>query len=223
MFSYAVNVGYEGVNPCRGVRRFKEEARDRFLQADELGRFFAALEEESDIMRDYFKVSLLCGTRKSNTQAMRWDEVNLDRGEWRVTDTKNGIPQTVYLCPAAVAILRERKASATSEYVFPGRCKDTPHLTFPYKSWYRVCKRADLVGLRPHDLRRSLASWQVATGASLPVVGKTLGHLDASTAAIYARLNLDPVRAAVDTAVAAMLNAANRTTETEQQRPAPDS
>jgi integrase len=210
MFTWSVNVGYEGLNPCRGVRRFKEQSRDRFLQAEELGRFFSALDRESDTMRDYFRVSLLTGARKGNLEAMRWDELNLDRGEWRVTETKNGVPQTVYLCPAAVEILRERLAGARSEFVFPARRGNTAHVVFPYAAWKRVCKRAGLVGLRPHDLRRSLASWQVATGASLPVVSKTLGHLDASTTAIYARLDLNPVRAAVDNAVQAMLAAAGK-------------
>jgi hypothetical protein len=33
-------------NPCKGVTRFKEEAKERFLDGDELQRFFKALEEE---------------------------------------------------------------------------------------------------------------------------------------------------------------------------------
>ena len=50
-------------------------------------------------------------------------------------------------------------------------------------------------------------SWQAAAGASLPIIGKSLGHHNASTTAIYARLNLDPVRQSVDRAVDAMLKA----------------
>ena len=47
-----------------------------------------------------------------------------------------------------------------------------------------------------------------ATGASLPVIGKTLGHHDVQTTAIYARLNLDPVRIGVDAAAVAIQAAA---------------
>ena len=52
-----------------------------------------------------------------------------------------------------------------------------------------------------------MGSWQAATGASLSVIGKSLGHLNQGTTAIYARLDLDPVRQAVDKAAAAMLTA----------------
>jgi integrase len=76
-------------------------------------------------------------------------------------------------------------------------------------AWGRITKRAGLDDVRPHDLRRTLGSWQAAAGVSLPVIGKSLGHKNQATTAIYARLNLDPVRAAVDTAAAAMLAAAS--------------
>ncbi len=64
-----------------------------------------------------------------------------------------------------------------------------------------------LPDLRIHDLRRTLGSWQAKTGASLVVIGKSLNHKSTSTTAIYARLDLDPVRHAVNTATSAMLEA----------------
>ena len=44
--------------------------------------------------------------------------------------------------------------------------------------------------------------------ASLAIIGKSLNHQSQQTTAIYARLDLDPVRAAVNTATAAMMEAA---------------
>jgi integrase len=61
--------------------------------------------------------------------------------------------------------------------------------------------------IRIHDLRRTLGSWQAATGASLPVIGRTLQHKNVSTTAIYARLNLDPVRESMQKAATAMFAA----------------
>ena len=61
--------------------------------------------------------------------------------------------------------------------------------------------------LRIHDLRRTLGSWQAATGASLPMIGRTLAHKNVSTTAIYARLNLDPVRESMQKAASAMFAA----------------
>ncbi len=51
-----------------------------------------------------------------------------------------------------------------------------------------------------HDLRRTLGSWATITGASLPIVGSALGHRSLSATQVYARLLLDPVRDAVETA-----------------------
>ena len=59
--------------------------------------------------------------------------------------------------------------------------------------------------VRIHDLRRTLGSWQARTGASLVVIGKSLGHKSQQTTAIYARLDMDPVRESMQRAASAML------------------
>ena len=66
----------------------------------------------------------------------------------------------------------------------------------------------DMTDLRIHDLRRTLGSWQAKTGASLVIIGKSLNHKSQQSTAIYARLDLDPVRQSVNTATQAMLEAA---------------
>lgn len=53
-----------------------------------------------------------------------------------------------------------------------------------------------------------MGSWQAITGASLPIIGKSLNHKSHQATAIYARLDLDPVRASVEKATEAMLRAA---------------
>ena len=60
----------------------------------------------------------------------------------------------------------------------------------------------------PHDLRRTNGSWQARAGASLLVIGKSLNHKTPEATAIYARLDLDPVRQSVESATAAMFEAA---------------
>lgn len=62
-----------------------------------------------------------------------------------------------------------------------------------------------IVDLRIHDLRRTFGSWQGMSGASLPLIGRSLGHKTVAATAIYTRLELDPVRRSVETATAAML------------------
>jgi integrase len=68
----------------------------------------------------------------------------------------------------------------------------------------------DMTDLRIHDLRRTLGSWQAKTGASLAIIGKSLNHKSHQATAIYARLDLDPVRQSVNTATQAILAAARK-------------
>jgi integrase len=201
---------HKGDNPAQGVKKLRAATRDRFLQADELPRFFKALADEpNQTIRDYIVVSLLTGARRGNVLAMEWREVNLERATWTIpaAKTKTGTDYTLPLTPVAVQVLEARQAVADGPWVFPSWGK-TGHLVEPKKAWAALLKRADIEDLHLHDLRRSLGSWQAATGASLSIIGKSLGHQNVSTTAIYARLNLDPVRQAVDTAAAAMLQAA---------------
>lgn len=115
----------------------------------------------------------------------------------------------VPLVPAAVAILKARlQAAAGNSWVFPTRSR-TGHLTEPKAAWKRILKRAGLSHLRPHDLRRSLGSWQAMGGTSLPIIGKSLGHTQAQTTMIYARLQLDSIRDSVTAATTAIMEAGN--------------
>jgi integrase len=75
------------------------------------------------------------------------------------------------------------------------------------RQWRDILKAAGIENLRIHDLRRTMGSWQAATGASLPIIGKGLGHSRPETTAIYSRIDIEPVRAAMGTAATAMLAA----------------
>ena len=203
-------MGFECPNPCASVRPFKEEQRDRFLQAEELRPFFDAVNQEEPTYRDFFMVALLTGARRSNVQEMAWDDVHWQAQIWRIPETKAGVPVVVPLSEPAMEILKRRYADHNgSPWVFPAPSR-TGHLMDPRKAWLRVLKRSGLSDLRMHDLRRSLGSWQAITGASLPIIGKSLGHTDQTATAIYARLTVDPVRASVNKATVAMIEAGKK-------------
>lgn len=206
VFSKAIEWGWPHNNPAKGIKKFKTKSRDRFIQPDEIPRFFSALNEEGNhSARDFILLSLLTGARKGNVLAMRWQEVSFERKVWTIPETKNGDEHLVPLVDLAIDILKNRKND--SHWVFPGTGK-RGFLFDPAKAWRRVLAKAQMENFRIHDLRRSLGSWQAATGASLSVIGKTLAHKNVSTTAIYARLNLDPVRESMEKATSAILEAA---------------
>ncbi len=260
MFSYAIATKRTKHNPAKDAPKYHEEERDRFLQADEVKRFFQALAEEPNTdFRDAFLISLLTGARRGNVLSMQWKEIHFARAEWRIPGAKgkNRSPHVITLSTEAITILRSRLND--EPYVFPGKGK-SGHLVEPKNVWRRVLQRAQAIGfveaiavaagwheeqrtnalalaaaepwravksfheegrkhkikvddfeipdLRIHDLRRTLGSWQAKTGASMVIIGKSLNHKSPSSTAIYARLDLDPVRESVERATAAILAAA---------------
>jgi integrase len=207
IYNRASEWGYGGVNPANGIEPFKETKRDRFIKPDELPRFFKELTADTSLDFQHFVLlGLLTGARRTHILGMRWQDTDIESATWRIPDTKNDDPQIVALVPEATEILRARSPKATG-FVFPADSK-TGHITAPKQRWRELLKRAEVSDLRVHDLRRSLGSWQAISGASLVVIGKSLGHKSPSATAIYARLHLDPVRASVNTATTAMLRAA---------------
>jgi integrase len=198
---------FKGENPCKGIVKYKLRSRERFLQDDEMKRFYEAVAKEpNESIRDYIFMSLATGARKANVLAMRWDEVNLSSGVWTIPEvkTKNGDPTKVQLTELAKEILERRIRTKTTDFVFSGE-GITGHLTSPKRAWARILERAELKDLTLHDLRRTIASWLINSGASLQVVGAVLGHKDAKSTEVYARLKDAVIRADMERAQKAML------------------
>lgn len=204
MYNRAIEWGWDGSNPCKGIKKFKEVKRDRFLLPDEFPAFFKALEAEENISaKNYIWMSLFTGARKSNVLAMRWDEIDFDLQMWRIPDTKNGEPLNVPLIGPAMELLSS--IERTGEWVFPSEVNPSIHLQDPKKAWARILTRAGIENLRIHDIRRTLGSYQAITGASLPIIGRSLGHKSQAATAVYARLMDATARESMEKATAKML------------------
>jgi integrase len=197
---------YEGPNPAEHLKFFKEQARERFLLPDELQRVNEALTAEPDWrFRAFFALDLTIGVRKGNLLSARWDAVDLGNGTLRLPHTKNGQAMTVPLPAPAVRLLEQLPSRGQSEWVFPtgrpgarSRSK-SGHLSDPSRAWERIRRRAGVADVTIHDLRRTVGAMLAAAGMSSFVIGQALGHKSAKATAIYARLHLDPVRAALET------------------------
>ncbi len=213
LFNRARDLGFDHPNPASGIRRFPENRRERYLLPDELPRFHAALQAASPSMRDLFELLLFTGARSGNVKGMEWNEIDLTAGTWSIPAAKfkTGKPVTVPLVRQATDILTRRKQTAGGNaFVFPAVDAESGHVERPEVAWKALCKLAGLKDLRIHDLRHSLASWQAASGVSLPIIGRGLGHASTATTARYAHIHLDPVRAAMSAAVDAMTATASR-------------
>jgi integrase len=202
MFSLAVEWGWRPDNPCHGIKCFREDRREHWLAEDELVRFVAALDAHADQnVADCFRLLLLTGSRKGEALKADWTQFDLERAYWikPARTTKQGRMENVPLNAEALELLRRMKEQGGGEgYLFPSaKIKGRPLATLE-RSWRAVCKAAGLSGVRLHDLRHSFASTLVSSGVSLHIVGKLLGHTQASTTARYAHLSGSSLRDAAD-------------------------
>ena len=192
----------DGSNPCRHVKRFREEKRERFLSDIEYQRLGAALKEievdgtETASAIAAVRLLMLTGCRLSEIQKLRWQHVDLGAGELRLPDTKTGA-KVVYLGDPAIAVLERIDRRDGNPWVIAGR-KPESHLTDLQHPWRRIRARADLDDVRIHDLRHSFASGGLLVGEGLPMIGKLLGHTQVQTTARYAHLASDPVKSAAN-------------------------
>ena len=209
MFNLARDWGlYAGENPATRIQMFREESRDRFVQPEELPRLFQAITEEADpAVRAVVLTALLTGARRTEVLTMQWNDVSLTRAEWRIPHTKAGRPHLLPMPHALVTLLRSLPKMDGNPYVFPG-LDGVGHLQNMKRAWDRIRVKAGIRDVRFHDLRRTVGSWLAGSGESLSLIGKVLNHRDVSTTAIYARLNLDPVRQALERNASKMLEAA---------------
>jgi len=103
-------------------------------------------------------------------------------------------------------IVRKRKTQ--SEWVFPSPSK-SGHVAEIMKAWKLVRDVSGLHDLQARDLRRTLASWAQDVNVPIAAVQAQLGHANISTTAKhYTAISRDVKRAAMETTVASMIEAA---------------
>lgn len=148
------------------------------------------------------RLLILTGARLREILHLEWRQVDFERGLLFLSDSKTG-KKTIILNSHALVVLRSLKKLGT--YVIPGdtqlgedgRLLEKPKADLK-RPWALITEAADLKGLRIHDLRHSFASIGASGGLGLPIIGKLLGHSQASTTARYAHLDNDPLRKASD-------------------------
>jgi integrase len=212
MYAFAGRAGIvaEGMNPARRIEQFKEHRRERFLTGQELERLGSAIRdaETRGIPWDVdtgkpkakhlpkaknrftkigpfaaaaIRLLLFTGCRLREILHLKWEHVDLERGLLFLADSKTG-RKTVILNAPALAVLAG--IPRLGSYVVHGDDPEQPRADLK-RPWETVARRAGLHGVRLHDLRHTYASFGASGGLGLPIIGKLLGHTQASTTQRY--------------------------------------
>jgi len=233
MYAFAGRAGIvpEGTNPARGIHKFEESRRERFLTSEELERLGIAIRQgenggipwtvdESEPTAKHvpkakrftkialsaaaaLRLLLFTGCRLREILHLRWEHVDLERGCLFLPDSKSG-RKTVILNAPALAVFNAMER--VGPYVVPGDDVQQPRHDLK-RPWDALTRQAGLTGVRLHDLRHTYASFGAGGGLGLPIIGRLLGHAQAATTARYAHLDNDPLRRASE-AIASQISAA---------------
>lgn len=185
-------------NPTIYIDKYTEISRERWVKPVELPKLAEAIdEEENEYVRAALWLYLLTGVRKSELLMAKWDDINFERNELQLEDTKAGRTHYVPLSSPALTLIKGIPRLDDNPYLLPGRRKGK-HLVNISVPWNRVRKKAGTKDVRLHDLRRTVGSWIAQSGNSLHLIGKILNHSNASTTQVYARLTQDNARVALE-------------------------
>ena len=158
LFGWLGKTGHvpEGYNPARGIERYPERPRERFLSGEEIGRLGAALREAEGRFDVWavaaIKLLLLTGARLREVLDAKWEHLDVGRGCLFLQDSKTGA-RPLYLNSAALAILDALPRVAGNPHIIPGR--EGEARSDLKRPWTAVCKLAGLEGVHLHDLRHS--------------------------------------------------------------------
>lgn len=203
------------LNPASRIQRFKEKKRDRWLTPVELPRVAIAIAEEENIyVRSAIWLYLLTGIRKSELLKATWADINWERRELRLLDTKAGNCHYVPMSSAAMTILSRIPRLADNPFIIPGK-KPGARMIGITRPWIRIRNRAKVTDVRLHDLRRTVGSWLAQEGASLHLIGRVLNHASSETTRVYARFGQDHVRTALEDHGQRMLDASLRSSDSQ--------
>lgn len=197
-----------------GIEDFPEVERDRYVNTEELPKLIVAIDEEDVYARSAIWLYLLTGFRKSELLTAKWEQIDMEQGQFIIPDPKNNKPLYQPLSEEAKVMLSNIPRMAGNPYIFCGRKQGRP-LSDIKSHWARVRNRTGFHDLRIHDLRRTMGSWLVQAGNSLYLVGKILNHKDIRTTERYARFAQDNLKTALDGTGQKMMGIAGKSTPAE--------
>lgn len=176
LFSFAVRLRMTESNPVKGIERNPAQPRNRYLGRTEITSLTKALSAYDDQdVADIFRLLLLTGARRGETQSAQWDQFDLREGVWIKPShaTKQAREHRVPLAAPARTLLVKRREKAVSEckkllrtitkaessdikaleewrrrietFVFPSRDSSRGHIVEIKKAWDRLCKQAGIV------------------------------------------------------------------------------
>ena len=201
-------------NPAERCALPKVEHREmQTLPVEQLQSFLREA-KDSGVFELYY-LELATGLRRGELLGLKWEDIDLERGDLRVRrqiaringevveaplKTKNAY-RTLPLAEDTIDVLEaQRKKTGDSPWVFPSPTGGPISPDSVLHMLHRVLKRAGLPRVRFHDLRHTFATLALQNGVDVKTVSGMLGHFSAGfTLDTYAHVTTASQRQAAKT------------------------
>jgi integrase len=188
ILTYAGEAGIIEHNPAHGIRKPKDNVRNRRLNEAEyrtLGAMLRAAnqDEKYAITVDIIRQIALTGCRRSEIIGLRWAEVDTEVSCLRLADSKEGASVRPIGLPV-VEFMEARRRQKVGSYVFPGYGDDNAFGSFP-NHWEQLFRKSPLSDVTPHVLRHSFASIANDLGFTEVTIAALVGHAKGSVTSKY--------------------------------------
>jgi integrase len=188
ILTYAVEAGIIETNPAHGLRKPKDNVRNRRLTEAEyrtLGKILckAAEDDKYQTTVDIVRQIALTGCRRTEMIKLQWAEADMDASCLRLVDSKEGASIRPIGLPV-VEYLENRRTDDSGTYVFPGQGGDNAFGSFP-NHWKRIFEDTPLSDVTPHVLRHSFASIANDLGFTEVTIAALVGHAKGSVTSKY--------------------------------------
>ena len=188
ILTYAMEAGIITSNPAHGIRKPKDNVRDRRLTEAEyrtLGEMLRVASEtpKYEMTVEIIRQIALTGCRRSEMIGLMWAEADTDASCMRLQDSKEGASIRPIGLPV-VEYLEERRKAATGSFVFPGQGEDNAFGGFP-NHWRQIFRDTSLADVTPHVLRHSFASIANDLGFTEVTIAALVGHSKGSVTSKY--------------------------------------
>lgn len=188
MLTYAISMGIIEHNVAHGIRKPKDQVRDRRLSEDEyrlLGKMLREASEDPELKPTIAITRLLAltGCRRGEILGLKWSEVDFENSCLRLADSKEGASTRPVGLPV-IELLEERRKSVESEFVFPGVRGSETFGSFP-NQWNRIFDGDKLPDFTAHILRHSFASTANDLGFTESTIAALVGHSSGSITSKY--------------------------------------
>jgi integrase len=207
IFSLAIDHGLVIHNPCRKVKRFREDnGRNRYLSDEEEVRLLSLLTGKREGLRPIVVLAIHTGMRRGELLSLRWANVDFSRGLVHVMNshreqTKSGNSRSIPMNRIVRSQLLElHRQTGDTEYVFVNRRTGRP-LTEVKTGFRSACVEAGLEDFRFHDLRHTAATRLGDAGVDTRRIMAILGHRSIQTSARYTHATDEGLRRAVEALV----------------------